>query len=186
MYNFEEIKTHLGNSDTYYLIAVDMESNYSYLNQRYAKIFEPMHGSLVGKNYGLTIHPEDKHICQEVSVQAFGNRDAVFPATVRKLDGRGGVITTRWDYKAMYNESDEPNGIFCIGHDISELKQMTEELDQIKINHSHAIRIHVANLIGLGNLIQLSNAVEDIEEAAKLIVQSAKELDVVVRELHAG
>lgn len=79
-----------------------------------------------------------------------------------------------------------PTGIFCIGHDISELRQASDELDQMKINHSNSVRIHVANLIGLGNLIQLSNAVEDIEEAAKLIVQSAKELDVVVRELHAA
>lgn len=182
--HFEYIKALLGNSDTYYLIAVGMDSNYTYLNKRYADIFKPIHGDLVGKHYAITMHPDDQQTCQVVSEMAFMHRDSVFPATLRKHDGKGGFIITRWEYKAMFDDNDLPVGVFCIGHDITELMQITGVLEQIKISHSHSIRRHVANLIGLGKMIQEASDVEDMQDAAKMIVQSATDLDNVVRELH--
>lgn len=180
---FEEIKILLGNSVTYYLIAVDMDSNYSYLNKRYADMFAGIHGNLIGKHYAITMHPDDQHTCQVVSEMAFKHSDMVFPATLRKHDGKGGFIITRWEYKAMFNDEGLPAGIFCIGHDVTELMQVTLELEQIKISHSHSIRRHVANLLGLGKLIQEATEMGDMKDAARMIEQSALDLDKVVREL---
>lgn len=182
--HFEEIKALLGNSGIYYLIAVDMDSKYSYLNKRYADIFKLIHGNLVGEHYAQTIHPDDTHICQAVSELAFKHRGSSFPATLRKHDGKGGFIITRWEYKALFDDAGIPIGIFCIGHDISELMQITGELQQIKITHSHSIRRYVANLIGLGNIIQQATEITDMQDAAKMIVQCATDLDKVVREIH--
>jgi PAS domain S-box-containing protein len=180
---FEEVKALLGDSGTYYLIAVNMDSNYSYVNKRYADIFRPIHGDLVGKNYAITMHPDDQQTCQVVSEMAFTHKDSVFPATLRKHDGKGGFIITRWEYKAMFDDNGEPAGMFCIGHDITELIQLSGELEQIKVSHSHSIRRYVANLIGLGKLVKEATELGDIQDAAKMIVQSATDLDKVVREL---
>ncbi|RAJ24622.1 hypothetical protein [Pedobacter cryoconitis] len=98
---FEAVKDLLGNSGTYYLIAVNMSSNYTYVNKRYADIFKPIHGDLVGRHYAVTMHPDDQQTCQVVSQMAFSYPDSVFPATLRKYDGHGGFIITRWEYKAM-------------------------------------------------------------------------------------
>jgi len=181
--HFEEIKTLLGESGTYYLIAVDMNAKYSYLNKHYAEIFKPIHGNLIGEHYAVTIHEDDQRICQTVSELAFRYPDSVFPATLRKHDGKGGFIITRWEYKAIFDDSGIPAGIFCLGHDITELVQVSGELDQIKSKHSHSIRRHVANLMGLGKLIQDGTRLEDIQDAAKMIVESATSLDGVIREL---
>jgi PAS domain S-box-containing protein len=182
--HFEEIKKLLGESKTYYLIAVDMNANYSYLNRHYAEIFKPIHGDLLGKHYALTIHPDDQLTCETVSELAFKHVDAVFPATLRKHDGKGDFIITRWEYKAMFDDSGAPDGIFCVGHDITDLVQASGELNQIKFNHSHLIRKHVANLMGLGKLINDATEPDDIKDAAKMIFQSATDLDQVVREIH--
>jgi PAS domain S-box-containing protein len=181
---FDGIKAILGDSGTYYLIAVDMDSNYSYLNRRYAEMFEPIHGTLVGKHYAATIHPDDQQTCKIVSQMAFTYLDSVFPATLRKHDGKGGYFITRWEYKAMVDENGGPLGIFCIGHDITELTQVAGELHEVKDSHSHAVRRHVANLIGLGKLIREANDIDDMQDAAKMIVQSADELDDVIRKLY--
>lgn len=181
---FEQIKALLGNSSTYYLIAVDMNANYSYLNKRYADLFSSMHGDLVGKNYAITMHPDDCKTCEIVSGMAFAHPEAVFPATLRKHDGRGGFIITRWEYKAMFDADGKPSGIFCIGHDITELMQVTGELHEVKVKHSHSIRRHVANLMGLGKLLEEATDAGDMRDAAKMILQSATDLDMVVRELH--
>jgi len=184
MKQFDEIKTLLGESATYYLIAVDMQANYSYLNKRYKDIFQPIHGDLVGKHYASTIHPEDQNTCKIVSQMAFMYPESVFPATLRKHDGSGGYIVTRWEYKAMFDEQGVPSGIFCIGHDITELLKISSELHQAKVDHSHAVRIHVANILGLGKIMQDSTDVTDMHDVAKMIVQSASDLDAVIRTLY--
>ena len=184
MRHFEEIKTLLGESSTYYLISVDMNANYSYLNKHYADNFKPIHGDLIGKHYAITMHPDDLQTCHTVSELAFTYPDSVFPATLRKHDGEGGFIITRWEYKAMFDEHGAPSGVFCLGHDITELMQVSGELDQIKFSQSHLIRRHVANLMGLGKLIQEATDVEDIKDAARMIAASATNLDEVVRELN--
>ncbi|RZK71017.1 MAG: hypothetical protein EOO85_20430, partial [Pedobacter sp.] len=71
MQQFDEIKALLDDSGTYYLIAVDMNSNYSYVNRRYSDIFEPIHGNIVGTHYSVTIHPDDQQTCKIVSQMAF-------------------------------------------------------------------------------------------------------------------
>jgi hypothetical protein len=99
------------------------------------------------------------------------HRESVFPATLRKHDGAGGFIITRWEYKAMFDENNNaPTGIFCIGHDITEFMQISGKLQKIKISHSHSIRRYVANLLGLGKLIQEATELQDMQDAAKMIV----------------
>lgn len=181
---FEAIKSLLGDSGTYYLIAVDMSANYMYLNKRYADIFEPIHGNLIGQNYAVTMHPDDQQTCQTVSEMAFKYPDSVFPSTLRKHNGRGGFIITRWEYKAIFDDNGAPAGIYCIGHDITELMKITGELQQVKTSHSHSVRRHVANLIGLGKLMQGSTKTSDMQDVAKMIVQSSMSLDEVIRELY--
>lgn len=181
---FDEVKTLLGESTTYYLIAVDMDANYSYLNRRYAQIFEPIHGNLVNKHYAVTMHPDDQQTCRIVSQMAFNYPQSSFPATLRKHDGRGGFIVTRWEYKAMFTENGVPDGIFCIGHDITELIQVSDELDQLKSSHSHYVRKHVANLIALGKLVTEAESLSDAQDAARMIGNSAADLDQVIKELY--
>lgn len=184
MKQFDEIKILLGESNTYYLIAVDMNSNYSFLNRRYADIFEPIHGDLIGKHYAVTMHADDQHTCKIVAQMAFMYPESIFPATLRKHDGRGGYIVTRWEYKAMFDEQGSPVGIFCIGHDITELMKITGELRQVKEENSHSVRLHVANILGLGKIMLESKDGDDMRDAVKMIVQSAADLDLVVRSLY--
>ncbi|MCX2479384.1 PAS domain S-box protein [Pedobacter sp. MC2016-15] len=182
MQHFEAIKSLIGNSSTYYLIAVGMDSNYTYLNKHYLERFNPIHGDLVGKNYAITIHQDDHHTCRVVAEKAFMHKESVFPATLRKHDGKGGFIITRWEYKAMFDNSEVPLGMFCIGHDITELVQISGELHDIKNTQSHSIRRYVANLLGLSKIIQESTELGDVQDAAKMILQSATDLDNVIKD----
>jgi PAS domain S-box-containing protein len=182
MQHFQAVKNLLGDSRTYYLIAVGMDSNYTYLNKHYAEMFQPIHGDLVGKNYAITMHQDDQLTCQTVAEKAFMQRESVFPATLRKHDGKGGFIITRWEYKAMFDDNDVPVGMFCVGHDITELVQISGKLHEIKNTHSHSIRKYVANLLGLAKIVQEATELSDVQDAAKMIVQSATELDKVIKE----
>jgi len=199
MHNFEETKRLLENSTTYYLISIGMDSKYSYINTRYQNAFAGVHGDLVGQDYSVTIHPADLNICSEVAGQAFEKPDQVFPATLRKHDGFGGFIFTRWDYKALFNERNEPSGIFCIGHDITEFIENRIELDdtreslnksrftleQIAYTQSHEIRKHIANIMGLCILLEAMELRPEAATLFKMINESSKDLDQLIKKMAA-
>lgn len=195
MKHFDAIKEILDDSAVYYLILVDMNSNYSYLNKKYSKAFSGIHGDLVGQHYSKSIHPDDLEICINVSQQCFENPDRVFPATLRKHDGHGGFIITQWEYKALFDEERNPAGIFCIGNDITEFietrstLQVTQAslsdahvtLDEIAHIQSHVIRKPLANILGLAALLESTDAEESLRELVLMIRDSAKELDEVIK-----
>lgn len=195
MQTFEETKKLLSNSTIYYLIAVGMDSNYSYVNARYQRIFEEFYGNLVGQHYSITMHPEDLEICNSVSQKAFSQPDKVFPAIIRKHDGKGGYVITQWEYKAMFNDQNEPAGVFCIGHDITKFMQNSTELkdtresltktqltlEQINYIQSHVFRKPIANIMGLNLLLKTMEMNPELEKIFNLINESAAELDEVIR-----
>ena len=186
MAQFEDVKSLLGESNNYYLIAVDMNGNYSYLNKRYSSIFEPLHGDLIGCYYDITIHPDDKKTCENVSRLAFEQPGKLFPATLRKHDGRGGYVITRWEYQAMFNSDMEPEGIFCIGHDITELVEIEIELENERFLRSHKLRKPVANLLGLCKLLNNEELSADQSQIVNMIHESAQELDREIRDSKPG
>lgn len=197
MGQFEETKKLLNNSSIYYLLSVDMDSNYAYLNNRYKQVFNGIHGNLVGQHYSKTIHPGDLHICESVSRQCFLNPEEVFPAIIRKHDGQGGYIFTQWEYKALFDENNNPAGVFCIGNDITEfmntsitLKETAASLnvakvtlDEIAYIQSHVVRKPIANILGLSMVLENMDSDESIKSITGMIHSSAKELDEVIKKV---
>jgi hypothetical protein len=196
MQSFEETKKLLHNSSLYYLISVDMDSNYSYINNRYRSAFNGIHGDLLGQHYAVTMHEEDLTVCKRVSEQCFGHPDRMFPAIIRKHDGNGGYIITQWEYKAMFDANHQPSGIFCLGNDITEFMKTSIDLEntreslndakltlaQIAYVQSHIVRKPIANILGLTHVLDTT---EDVDAGVKSILSmlhdSAQELDQVIQ-----
>jgi PAS domain S-box-containing protein len=195
MQSFEQTKLLLHNSSLYYMISVDMNSNYAYVNNRYHQSFDGLHGNLVGQHYSITMHPDDLEVCKRVSEQCFTYPDRVFPAIIRKHDGKGGYIITQWEYKAMFAEDHQPSGIFCIGNDITEFMQTTMDLEQTKESlidakltlaqiayiQSHVVRKPIANMLGLTVILDAMDVPHDVKGVITMITDSAKEVDKAIQ-----
>jgi len=176
-----------------------MDSNYSYVNERYKRMFQDFYGDLVGQHYSITMHPDDREICRSVSEKAFNRPDSLFPATIRKHDGKGGYVITQWEYKAIINENDEPSGVFCIGHDITEYMQNSTELkdtrasltqtqltlSQINYIQSHFVRKPIANIMGLSTLLKTMKMEPEVQNIINMINESAEELDEMIKDMSA-
>jgi PAS domain S-box-containing protein len=195
MQTFEETKKLLDNSNIFYLISVDMNGTYSYLNKRYSSVFDEIHGNLIGQNYAVTMHPDDMEICRKVSEQCFMFPDRLFPAIIRKHDGKGGFVITQWEYKAMFDKNNVPTGVFCLGNDITEFEKTTSELEstkgtlndtkltlsQIKYVQSHVVRKPIANIMGLSQLLDSMDLDPSVKSIFSMISDSARELDHVIK-----
>lgn len=197
MKHFEETKNLLNNSVLFYIIATGMDGNYSYVNDNYAKEFLHISSDFVGQPYHITMHPDDRNTCIEVSAKCFENPGRLFPATIRKHDGRGSYIYTQWEYKAMFNDKNNPAGIFCLGYDITkyvaeqvqlqsaqeELKENLAVMEKIIFQHSHLMRSPLSNIIGLTHMLDKTLLDANTSNICDMISESAKQLNEVIKNI---
>ncbi len=197
MKNFIETINLLENSNFYYVIIAGMDSNYRYVNTHYASAFGYIAENMVGKPYYITMHPDDRKVCEETSIKCFHNPDRSFPATIRKHDGKGGYIITQWEYRAMLDDDKQPSGMFCMGYDITEYEKANEQLEvakteivqkntvleQIGWEQSHIIRRPVANIIGLVNILNKMELDQNLINICEMLTDSAEQLDEAINNI---
>lgn len=197
MNSFEQTKTLLDKSVLFYAIITIMDGTYSYVNQHYAKNFSHIKNNLIGQPYHITMHPDDKNTCLEVSTKCFENPGQLFPATIRKHDGKGGYVYTQWEYKAIFDDQKNPVGVFCLGYNISkyvaeelELQNVQEEnekksaiIKKIIFQQSHLIRAPLSNIIGLSNIIDKTLLDSNTSNIFDMILESSNKLDEVIKEI---
>jgi len=195
MKHFEETKQLLDNSVLFYIIATAMDGNYSYVNRNYAKEFSHISTNFVGMPYHITMHPDDRNTCVEVSMKCFSNPGELFPATIRKHDGNDGYVYTQWEYKAMFDDLQNPAGIFCLGYNITkyvaeqqqlesaqaELEKNSSIINQIIFQQSHLIRAPLSNIIGLTAALDKTGLDANTSNIIDMIAVSADQLDGVIR-----
>lgn len=141
MYNtaidFNSTKELLHNSDFYYIICTDGTGNYSYINNHYASSFKHIHEALVGQPFYITMHPDDIKVCEEVGGKCYEHPGKLFPATIRKHNGRGGYVFTQWEF-ILIEEEGAPQGVFCLGYDTTEHEIVKKKVEII--NKDLAVR----------------------------------------------
>ncbi len=197
MRHFEETINLFEDSSFFYIITVNMSGRYSYINNHYKKSFAHIEENMVDAPYQVTMHPDDTRVCEEVSAQCFANPNKVFPATIRKHDGKGGYLITQWEYKAIFNDNGEPAGMFCFGYDITkfvdeqqQLKAAETEIEKrrvvmnnIAFQHSHLIRAPLSNIMGLALILEKMEMDTNLRNICNMIVESSNQLDYIIREI---
>ncbi|MDN3583428.1 PAS domain-containing protein [Mucilaginibacter flavus] len=190
MNHFAQVNQFLKDSSFFYTIAIGMDSTYTYVSKNYDRNFEFTNGTLLGRHFSVTLHPEDVAICAQVGGQCFSAPGELFSATLRKHDGSGGYVTTQWEMQALFDQQGQPEGIFCIGYNITEfvdtqsrLASANNQLSDIGFMQSHLVRKPLANIIGLSKLISEELKDEKTGQLCAMLLESADELDQVVRDI---
>jgi len=190
MNHFSQVNEFLKESAFFYTIVIGIDSTYTYVSKNYDRNFEFTKGTLLGRHFSVTLHPEDIAICAQVGGLCFSAPGQLFSATLRKHDGQGGFVTTQWEMQALFDEQGQPEGIFCIGYNITEfvdtrsrLASANSQLSDIGFMQSHLVRKPLANIIGLSQLISEELKSEKTTHLCDMLTQSADELDQIVREI---
>jgi PAS domain S-box-containing protein len=190
----EGTKALLHHSTLYYMVSIGMDSNFTYVNAHYANNFSYVSDNLVGMPYHVTMHPDDMEICKEVGELCFAHPDQTFPATIRKHNGHDGYLVTQWDYRLITRDG-LPEGIFCIGHDITELEAQKQDLqkatqsldnskqllNRVAYDQSHIVRAPLANILGLVGILRSMPLTHNLTSIVDMLDKSSTRLDEVVR-----
>lgn len=190
MSTYAQINEFLKSSTFFYTISIGMDSVYTYVSPSYDRNFGLGKGSLKGQHFSVTLHPDDVAICQKVGMKCFQEPGKLFSATLRKHDGKGGFVTTQWEMQGMFSENGDPEGVYCIGYNISEfvktqsmLDKAENQLSEIGFLQSHGVRRPLANIIGITKLFELVEDPCEYRPLVKMLSQSTNELDEVIREI---
>ncbi len=184
-------------SPTYYLVVIDFNGKYSYVNPYFKHKFRHISDDFYGVELERTISMDDFDVCNEAVKKCIEDESLVERVYVRKPDGEGEYFWTCWDFSLYKNNNGEPKGILCVGHDITDLKLMTERskksekkvLNQIAImesiawSQSHIVRKPLANILGLVNIILEEEDPKNQELLFKFLKESTEELDEVVKNI---
>ncbi|PRX49808.1 PAS domain-containing protein [Salegentibacter salegens] len=129
-------------SQTNYVIRIDIEGNYTYCNNKYQEDFSWINGEsrLIGESSMIAVVEKDRQKVEGILTKCLGNPDKSFQIEFGKLRGDGSVRTTVWDCIALSDAQGNPNEIQCTGIDISEKHEAELELNKTKEQYKGLIK----------------------------------------------
>ncbi|HEX8461112.1 MAG TPA: PAS domain-containing sensor histidine kinase [Segetibacter sp.] len=183
-------------NNSFYIIKTDLEGRYTYLNPFFCQMLGLEAEDWIGKDSLGIIIPEDHGACINAVMECFQNPGQSHWVVLRK-PGAKGIISTQWEFKMITDDEGRFLEILSIGHDITSLILRQEELETLVgvtaeqnkrlVNFtyivSHNIRSHVANIIGIINLNDMDDSMDD-KTALQIINKSTKSLDETIHNLN--
>ncbi|MDB5003450.1 MAG: domain S-box protein [Mucilaginibacter sp.] len=132
----KQLLNSLIDSQTNFLIRIDIDGNYSFINRQYLKVFGYKAKELLGKHFSKTTLPEEAHLCEGVFIKCLNNPGKVIPLLHKKPDIHGNLHDTEWEFISIVNENGEVCEIQGVGQDITdkikieaEIKSTAQKLD---------------------------------------------------------
>ncbi|TAG30533.1 MAG: PAS domain S-box protein [Sphingobacteriia bacterium] len=116
------------NANGYYLTFVNMEGFYTYSNNHFNNIFIAQGDTVIGRPATYAVMEEDHEAMMEAVQKCIVEPGKGIQVSLRK-PSLNSILTTQWEFTCNIDTAGNPNGIVCIGHDISECFQ-----NQLKLN----------------------------------------------------
>lgn len=111
----------LRNSRLYSVVVTDLAGNYTFVNDFFKHKYSFLCEDFVGQHSFIAIHPDDRLACLQAVEQCLAYPDAAFTVKMRKPSPVPNIFYwTMWEFSVLKGATEEPMGILCIGHDITE------------------------------------------------------------------
>ena len=126
-----EIPDYLKNSSTYLVVATDLTGNITYYNQAYFILYKNIIKNDFKANIMASIHPDDTDIIIKAVEKCLQNKFESTILQIRKpLANTNRYSWTHWEFSAILNKENEPEGIMCMGIDLTENFKMFENIKE--------------------------------------------------------
>ena len=122
------------NSYAMYVVRIDLEGNYSFVNDHFCAFFGTQREEIIGKSSMMGVIPEDFEKCLEVGEKCFANPGKPNSVVLRKVSNAGSIKTTQWEFTGMVGHDGGVREIFCIGYDITQKLKTEEDLSVLVSN----------------------------------------------------
>ena len=183
----------------FYFIEIDMEGNYTYMNDKFKSHFI---GDLyaIGTKAMLSVAKEDRAKCAEVVNQCF-EKPKKRHSVLLKKPLKDGFVTNHWEFRPNFNSDGIPKGVISIGYELSDLIDHTNGMREVvneltlendAINETiyklgHDLRSPIATLKGLLKIYEdksseqidiqlISTLVNNLDKKVRILNQKQEEI----------
>lgn len=118
------------NSQTSYVLRTDLYGRHTYWNEKFSEEFGWLYGDN-GLDHGNALqsiceyhHDKTRAVVHECMLHP----GEIFPVELDKPSRDGSIITTLWEFVALFDENGIPNEIQCMGINISDRKKAEDQL----------------------------------------------------------
>jgi PAS domain S-box-containing protein len=115
-------------SQTSFLIRINTDGNYTFINKQYLKILGYKAKDVLGQHFSITSLPEEAHLCETAFTECLNNPGKVVRLLHKKPDVHGNLHDTEWELISVVNETGEVCEIQGIGHDVTEKIKIEAEI----------------------------------------------------------
>ena len=128
----EQFLNSLIDSQTNFLVRINMAGEYTFVNKRFMKILGYHKADIIGKHFSTTALPEEVYLCEEAFYTCINNPGKIIPLIHKKPDINGNLHDVEWEFIAVTNESKEVTGIQGVGQDITDKINSQKEISWTK------------------------------------------------------
>lgn len=121
------------NSNSAFLIRIDKQGYYLYVNKAYTLVFGKTNDELRGKSSLENVHPNDSLNYYEVLRDCIENAGKVLSVDLRIFDSEGNQIYSTWEFVAVSDFIGNVYEIQAVGWNISNLIHQQEEIKKLAL-----------------------------------------------------
>ena len=190
----------LVDNQSFFILKSDFNGQLTFANEIFRKRYNFQEAPDFSKDFNLfqLINKMDQHRTRVLVRKCINNPETTQRIILTTENAQRESLTIQWDIKAILDSEGRPIEVLYMGQDVSELYEKKSELQNLvklvsnqnkKLVEytniiSHHIRSHVANLLGLSNLIDLVTAEKDQLDYFLLLKEAIQKLDVTIKELN--
>lgn len=177
-----------------YLLKIALDGTYTFINDYYCEDLSWDKEFLIGKPSTIGIVEESIQHSIDLGNRAFNNPGQRIIGELSKIDGKGNLRVSKWEFLALFDDEGAAQELLCIGHDITEEKRAQASLDKsyykLKENHHKLKSVLQASGISLWKMDSQSLQIEFEEEliyqqpVKASLYQSVKSFDTWVEMIH--
>jgi PAS domain S-box-containing protein len=126
----ERLFRSLVDSQTNYLVRIDLNGRYTYANDRFLQKFGYTLNELIGTHYHDTVIPDDVHKCREAEKFCKEKPEQITLLETRKPDKNGNIFWNSWEFVGIAGEDGQTTVVQGLGQDITPQRQAEEDLQK--------------------------------------------------------
>ncbi len=112
------------------LAVTDLEGKYIFVNDVFERRFAFLADDFHGLPFDMSIHPDDVEKCNAAAYECMTNPQAVVEVQMRKPGKEGDFYWTNWEFSLFKDKDNQPAGLLCLGHDITEAKRVERQVEK--------------------------------------------------------
>lgn len=128
----EQFLNSLIDSQTNFLVRIDVQGNFTYVNKQFSKTFGYVGNEIIGHHFSETTIPQEVYMCEEAFVSCLENPGKIVKLIHKKPDKQGFLHDTEWEFISIVNDGGKVIEIQGVGQDITGQMGIRDEVTHVK------------------------------------------------------